>query len=172
MTGAEPGFVPASTLPRSGLARALAEAAPPGEVTLVTPDVQLAQAKDLWNAYLGLRDAILGDTACFDVIDGGKQMNRTGSTRLALAFGLSIEEASFTEGRVQDATTGEYDYRYIVRVRVSKGSRHVDGIGSCRISEVPGKMDDGKREHFALARAWTRAAKRAIADILGGTEAD
>ena len=134
--------------------------------------ITLEQAKDAWNGYLQFRDVILADDACADVIDGRREMNRTGATRLAIPFGLSIEERSIEEGRVQLGDTGDFDYRFRVVVRVKRGTRFVDGIGSCRMSEVPGKMDESKREHFALSRAWTRAAKRAIADILGGTEAD
>jgi len=139
---------------------------------VVAPEIDIASAKKVWNAYLEFRDVILSDPACFDEIDGKKEMNRTGATRLALPFGLSIEEKSVEEGRIQLDDTGEFDYRYRVIVRVGKGNRFVDGIGSCRISEIPGKAELSKREHFALTKAWTRATKRAIADILGGTEAD
>ncbi len=156
--------------PSLGGLPALREAAPASLV--VSPEIGLEQAKKLWNSYLQFRDTILSDEACFDVIDGHKEMNRTGATRLAVPFGLSIEERAIEEGPVQDATDASWDYRFRVRVRVSKGGRFADGIGSCRVSEIPGKLDAGKREHFALSKAWTRATKRAIADILGGTEAD
>ena len=100
-------------------------------------------------------------------------MNRTGATRLAVPFGLSIEERGIEEGRVELADEAAWDYRFRVRVRVSKGGRFVDGIGSCRLSEISEKAGDlSRREHFALTKAWTRATKRAIADILGGTEAE
>ena len=143
----------------------------PGDL-LVQAEIDLEGSKRIWNAFILYKHVLLNDPECFDVIDGHKEMNRTGATRLALPFGLSIEGKSFDEGRVQDAESGEYDYRYRVQVRVSKGSRFVDGIGSCRLSEIPGAMPVSKREHFALTKAWTRASKRAIADILGGTEAD
>ncbi len=140
---------------------------------VVRPEIGIAEAKTVWNAFLELRDVILADPACFDEIDGHREMNRTGATRLALPFGLSIEDRGVEEGRVELVDSGEYDYRYRVRVRVSKGARFVDGIGSCRLSEVSEKAGElSRREHFALTKAWTRAAKRAIADILGGTEAD
>ena len=140
---------------------------------VVRPEIGIGEAKTVWNAFLELRDVILADPACFDEIDGHREMNRTGATRLALPFGLSIEDRGVEEGRVELADSGEFDYRYRVRVRVSKGARFVDGIGSCRLSEISEKAGDlSRREHFALTKAWTRAAKRAIADILGGTEAD
>jgi len=143
------------------------------EALVVRPELDLAQSKALWNAYLEFRDVILSDPACFDEISGRKEMNRTGATRLALPFGLSVEEKGVDEGAVQNAEDGTWDYRFRVRVRVSKGARFVDGIGSCRLSEIDPKAGDlSKREHFALTKAWTRASKRAIADILGGTEAD
>lgn len=140
---------------------------------VVRAEVGIPEAKHLWNDFLAIRDVILSDPACFDVIEDRKEMNRTGATRLAVPFGLSIEERAVDGLRVELADTHDYDYRYIVRVRVSKGARFVDGIGSCRLSEISEKSGDtSRREHFALTRAWTRATKRAIADILGGTEAD
>ena len=140
---------------------------------VVSPIIGLDQAKRIWNTFLEFRDAILRDTACYDEIDGSREMNRTGATRLAVPFGLSIEERGIEEGRVELADEATWDYRFRVRVRVSKGARFVDGIGSCRLSEISEKAGDlSRREHFALTKAWTRAAKRAIADILGGTEAE
>lgn len=140
---------------------------------VVRPEIGIGEAKTVWNSFLELRDVILSDPACFDEIEGHREMNRTGATRLALPFGLSIEDRGVEEGRVELADSGEFDYRYRVRVRVSKGARFVDGIGSYRLSEISEKAGDlSRREHFALTKAWTRAAKRAIADILGGTEAD
>ncbi len=139
---------------------------------VVRPELTIEESKSIWNAFLELRDLILSDPACYDDIEGRKEMNRTGATRLAVPFGLSIAEVGVEEGRVELADSGEYDYRYRVRVRVSKGARFVDGIGSCRLSEISEKAGDiSRREHFAMTKAWTRAAKRAIADILGGTEA-
>ncbi len=167
------------------------EAADPALPTelVVRPEVGIEDAKRIWNTLLEFRDVILSDPACYDIIEGSKEMNRVGATRLSVAFGLDIEERGIDEGRVELVDSGEWDYRFRVRVRVSKGGRFVDGVGSCRISEIPrftrekgapGAADYrpkkevpfGQREHFALTKAWTRAAKRAIADILGGTEAD
>jgi hypothetical protein len=201
MSGEPPAFETAAELARRQAGRpapfryavpgeaAPPEAAPPASSLVVRPELSIQQSVEVWNAYLRFRDAILNDPQCFDVIEGSKEMNRTGATRLAVPFGLSIEEREFEEGGVQDAATNEWDYRFRVRVRVSKGARFVDGIGSCRLSEIPARSKDrgepgtpdfrpgkevpiGQREHFAMAKAWTRAAKRAIADILGGTEAD
>jgi len=139
---------------------------------VVSPVIGLEQAKRIWNTFLEFRDTILGDPACFDEIEGVREMNRTGATRLAVPFGLSIEDRGIDEGRVELADEGTWDYRFRVRVRVSKGGRFVDGVGSCRLSEISEKAGDlSHREHYALTKAWTRATKRAIADILGGTEA-
>jgi hypothetical protein len=155
------------------------EAVGPVEGDLVVgPVMPLAAAKAAWDNYLAFRDTILSDPACYDMIAGRREMNRTGATRLAVPFGLSIEERDVHDERVDLADSNEYDHRYIVRVRVGRGQRWVDGIGSCRLSEIAEESKKGEpvplgqREHFALTRAWTRAAKRAIADLLGGTEAD
>lgn len=140
---------------------------------VVSPEIGLDQAKRIWNTFLQFRDTILRDPACYDEIEGSREMNRTGATRLAVPFGLSIEERGIEEGRVEVADEATWDYRFRVRVRVSKGGRFVDGVGSCRLSEISEKSGDlSRREHFALTRAWTRATKRAIADVLGGTEAE
>jgi hypothetical protein len=140
---------------------------------VVSPIIGIEQAKRIWNTFLEFRDAILRDPACYDQIEGSREMNRTGATRLAVPFGLSIEERGIEEGRVELADDATWDYRFRVRVRVCKGARFVDGIGSCRLSEISEKAGDlSRREHFALTKAWTRATKRAIADILGGTEAE
>lgn len=140
---------------------------------VVSPEIGLDQAKRIWNTFLQFRDTILRDPACVDEIEGSREMNRTGATRLAVPFGLSIEERGIEEGRVELADEATWDYRFRVRVRVSKGGRFVDGVGSCRLSEISEKAGDlSRREHFALTKAWTRATKRAIADILGGTEAE
>ena len=144
----------------------------PAHDLVVSPVIGLEQAKRIWNTFLEFRDTILGDPACYDEIEGVREMNRTGATRLAVPFGLSIEDRGIDEGRVELADEGTWDYRFRVRVRVSKGGRFVDGVGSCRLSEISEKAGDlSHREHYALTKAWTRATKRAIADILGGTEA-
>lgn len=172
-----PELVTADKLPVAGapLARRRYEEGPVAVEhgsSLVAPEIDIETAKRLWNSYLDFRDTILSDPACYDDIDGHREMNRTGATRLALPFGLSIEEISTEEGQVQDGESGSYDYRFKIRVRVSKGARHVDGIGSCRLSEISDKAGDlSRREHFAMTKAWTRATKRAVSDILGGTEA-
>ncbi|HZY69984.1 MAG TPA: hypothetical protein VFF67_03275 [Thermoplasmata archaeon] len=170
-------FQRASELPRDppGARGATALAALPiaeQPELVVAPVVSLERGKQLWAAQQEFKRFILADPACADDIDGSRELNRTGATRLAIAFGLSIEERAIEEGRVELADVNDFDWRYRVRVRVSKGNRFVDGIGSCRISEIPGTMDPSKREHFALTRAWTRGTKRAIADMLGGTEAE
>ena len=140
---------------------------------VVSPVIGLDQAKRIWSTFLEFRDTILRDSACYDEIGGSREMNRTGATRLAVPFGLSIEERGIEEGRVELADEATWDYRFRVRVRVSKGARFVAGIGSCRLSEIGGKEGDlSRREHFALTKAWTRATKRAVADILGGTDAE
>jgi hypothetical protein len=140
---------------------------------VVSPVIGIEQAKRIWNTFLEFRDTILGDPACYDEIEGAREMNRTGATRLAVPFGLSIEDRGIDEGRVELADEGAWDYRFRVRVRVSKGGRFVDGVGSCRLSEISERAGNiSRREHYALTKAWTRATKRAIADILGGTEAE
>lgn len=171
-TGESPEFVPASEM---------------ASALLVTPVVSIEQAKQVWESFKAFKAFILQDEACYDDIEGSREMNRTGATRLAIPFGLSIEERSVDE-KTFASDKGKSDTRFIVRVRVSKGQRFVDGVGSARLSEIPEftrekRLKDGRvipvkevplgqREHFAYTRAFTRADKRAIADLLGGTEAE
>lgn len=144
----------------------------PVEAFVIGPVMKEQAAFELWDSFIKFKRAILSDPNCFDTIDGGPEMNRTGATRLATAFGLSLETL-----RVDEVDMGSGDRRFVVRVRASRGARYADGVGSCRMSEITsrdGKLLEpaSKREHFALTRADTRARKRAIADILGGTEAE
>ncbi len=155
---------------------------------IVRPVVDLEVAKEIWNRFLEIKRVLLDDPACYDIIEGEREMNRTGATRLATAFGLSVEVVRVDEIDCLDDKRSA-DHRFIVRIRVSKGARYVDGLASCRLSEIPamtrpkGKVGDpdyrppkavpySQREHFAMTRASTRATKRAIADIVGGTEAE
>ena len=172
------GFERASELAERGSGeQSIAASLAPGQL-VVAPEVSLEQAKKLWNEYLGFKNVILADPDCADDIAGHREMNRTGATRLATVFGLTVQITEVSEGRVENAETGEYDYRFLLRVRVGKGNRWVDGIASCRLEEIPDRTKKGEsvpysqREHFALTKAQTRAVKRAIADLLGGTEAE
>jgi len=161
------------------LAKRERAAGPPAVVegVLVKSEVDLEGSRQIWIQADVIRDALFQSLACYDEIDGHKELNRTGLMRLALPFGLSIEGKSFDEDNQRDMDSGEYDHRYRFQIRVSKGSRSVDGIGSCRLSEISAKTKKGedvpigKREHLAISKAWTRAAKRAISDMLGGNEA-
>ena len=74
---------------------------------VISPVIGLDQAKRIWNTFLQFRDAILRDPACYDQIEGAREMNRTGATRLAVPFGLSIEERGIEEGRVELADEGD-----------------------------------------------------------------
>ena len=43
---------------------------------VVRPELSIEEAAKVWNAFLELRDTILSDPACYDEIDGKKDMNR------------------------------------------------------------------------------------------------
>ena len=104
---------------------------------LVQPEVGIEQAKKLWDTYKAFREYILKDDACADVMPGGgREMNRTGATRLAMPFGLSVQQirSEETAGLALPSTIPEDDRKYFppegdVRykklVDVSKGRRHV-----------------------------------------------
>lgn len=160
----------------------------PASELLVRPELSIEQAKKLWDTYKEFREYILKDDECADAMPGGgREMNRTGATRLAMPFGLSMTEARSEETRgltlppeIAEADRKyfpEGDVRYKKVTSVSKGKRHVQNEGTCRLSEIELRTKKGeivslsRREHDASSRAWTRSVKRGIADILGGTEA-
>lgn len=72
---------------------------------VVASEIPLDKAIELWTAADKIRLSILSNPACYDEIDGKKELNRTGLTRLAVPFGLSIEARSFDEGRVSSVAT-------------------------------------------------------------------
>jgi hypothetical protein len=182
------GEVSRDLAPEAGDTPRFVSAAEMAQSLMITPLIDLEAMKRNWTAIRDYRNFILSDEECYDNIEGSREMNRTGATRLAMAFGLSMEERGverieFTNDK------GRPDIRYIVRVRVGRGQRFADGVGSATLSEIPertrerGRPGDqdyrpgkevpyGQRDHFGYTRAFTRAHKRAIADVLGGTEAE
>ncbi len=132
---------------------------------LVRPEVPIDQMVRVYNAYREFHRYVMSDPDCYDVIDGAKAMNRNGAVRLGVAFGLDIEILSSDSRDV-----GNDDALFVVRARAGKGARHVDAVGTSRLSEVSTKVKElGAREHQARARAETRAVKRAIYGLLGGS---
>ena len=148
----------------------------------IRPVMSWDDAKETWNTFLELKRRLLEDGNCYDTIEGSKELNRTGATRLATAFGISEELV-----KIDEVEIGK-DRRFAVRTRARWGARYADGIGVTRLSDFPEMTKErrttdgrviparpvpiGDREHFAIATAYTRGLKRAIADLLGGTEAE
>ena len=46
---------------------------------VVSPVIGLEQAKRIWNTFLEFHDTILRDPACYDKIEGSRELNRPGA---------------------------------------------------------------------------------------------
>lgn len=132
----------------------------PGDVV---PEMDIVEAKRLWDKFQEFKTAII-EAGDFDKIGDKKDLNRSGWMKLAAAFAVSVEQLE----EQHDVVEGDPYWQF--RVRASKGMRFADGVGIASLSETNDKDVLGKRMHNAMTKAYTRAAKRAIADLLGGAE--
>src|SRR5438552_5173217 len=135
----------------------------PGPLQDVSPVMDIAAAKKLWDQFQEFKSAII-EAGDFDKIGDKKDLNRSGWMKLAAAFAVSVEQLE----EMHDIVDGEPYWQF--RVRASKGARYADGVGIASLSETNTTDPLGKRMHNAITKAYTRAAKRAIADLLGGAE--
>lgn len=127
--------------------------------------VDLEGAKKLWKQFQQFKSAII-EEGDFDKIGDKKDLNRTGWHKLGAAFGISVTKLE----ELRDTADGVPFFQFTVRA--SKGPRHEDGVGSAGLDETSEKETMGKRMHLAMTKAYTRAAKRAISDLLGGADVE
>jgi len=153
-----------------GLAKEVAAPAPVDNPTstggeLVVPIASPAQARAAWDAYVAMAQA-LEDPADVVEIEGKRFRRKSFWRKVALAYGISVElvnQLRAVEGDPAGVRTAFY-----VQVRASsKTGRHVDGVASCS-SREPGRTS--ALEHVLYATAYTRAANRAIADLVAAGE--
>lgn len=132
---------------------------------LVVPIASPAQARAAWDAYVAMAQA-LEDPADVVEIEGKRFRRKSFWRKVALAYGISVElvnQLRAVEGDPAGVRTAFY-----VQVRASsKTGRHVDGVASCS-SREPGRTS--ALEHVLYATAYTRAANRAIADLVAAGE--
>lgn len=147
-----------------------------------------------WNAYLELQRKILvTDPTRADadvvVIDGKLRKRKSAWRKVAIFFGISVEELSAKIGHRHDERTCAklfakrhelaFDLdredcgcpvvfaKFSIRATDPRTGRTFDGIG---IASVRERGFGPKQDHNLPALAWTRAANRAIADLIGGGE--
>ena len=87
-------------------------------------------------------------------------VKKSGWRKLATALRLNLEIVSKAR---EDKAEGIFVYRYEVKV-TSPGGRSISGVGKCSSLEAHTK---GREENDVEATAYTRAANRAISDLIG-----
>ncbi len=136
-----------------------------GSTELVLPIATPAQARAAWDAYVAMAKA-LEDPADVVVIEGKPFRRKSFWRKIALAYGVDVEELG-EERRLETQPSGEIRIAFYVRVRArAKNGRSFDGVGSCSSLERKGE----RKEHDIYATAFTRAANRAIADLVAAGE--
>jgi len=132
---------------------------------LVVPIATPAQARAAWDAYVALAQA-LEDPADVVEIEGHKWRRKSFWRKIANAYGVSVQELG-EERRLETQPSGEVRIAFYVRTRATAASgRFMDGVGSCSSLERKGE----RKEHDVYATAYTRAANRAIADLVAAGE--
>lgn len=134
----------------------------PTPIPLAAGELSLAEAKDLWDKFQAFKMAVIarGD---YDEINGKKDLNRSGWSKIGTALGISVQILD------REVTGTREALRISFWVRASKGSRYVDNVGSAESSDVQGGTGSF---HMVETKAYTRAMKRAIADLVGGAETE
>jgi hypothetical protein len=132
---------------------------------LVAPIVTPAQASFAWKQYVAIAQAI-EDPADVVEIQGHRFRKKSFWRKLALVYGIDVELREAAQELKDDAKGAFWSSHVVVRAR-SRTGRYVDGVASCSNRE-PAKAD--ATAHVVYATAYTRAANRAIADLVAAGE--
>jgi hypothetical protein len=155
-----PGAPPRETVDEDVLVR---DQALTGE--LVAPIVTPAQASFAWKQYVAIAQAI-EEPADVVEIQGHRFRRKSFWRKLALVYGIDVELREASQELKDDAKGAFWSSHVVVRAR-SRTGRYVDGVASCSNRE-PAKAD--ATAHVVYATAYTRAANRAIADLVAAGE--
>ena len=127
---------------------------------IITPQITPQQARDAWQAYQELCEAILTPSDVMKL--NGKPFKKKSAWRkLSTAFNLSTE--------ITKEERSDYEGYFVVRITArttAPNGRFMDGTGSCASNE----RDFAHKEHDVRAQAETRAKNRSISDMIGGGE--
>lgn len=159
-----------------------------GEYRIVRPLVSKEAALEAWTEYQELTRAILRASDFQTFREGGREgrfVKKSGWRRLATHYGISIELVDERLGHEHDAKVcarvrfpdqmrEERDCgcpvvfaRYVVRA-VAPNGRAVTAIGLCSTGEKNRRFV--RQDHDIATTAYTRAANRAISDMIGAGE--
>ena len=144
-------------LPDPGLPRSTGE--------LVVPVVSPALARAAWDAYVAIAQA-LEDPADVVEIKGKRFRRKSFWRKIANAYGIDVELREASQ-ELKDDAQGPYWSSHVVVRATTRFGRHADGVASCSNRE-PDKA--GATAHVVYATAYTRAANRAIADLVAAGE--
>jgi hypothetical protein len=128
-----------------------------GLVRLVDTPEAIAAA---WREFQALKAQLL-EPHDYQEIQGRTFVKKSGYRKLAAAFGVSLTCID----EVREDITGGWLWRITVQASAPNG-RHADGVAICASNER--RMSHP--EHDTYSTAYTRAANRAIADLIGGGE--
>ena len=123
-----------------------------------------AAAKAMWARYRGVLDALVLPEDLVE-ISGRKYRKKSYWRRVAAAFGIRLEALSSSSELLEREDRVGWVARAVVRASLPSG-RHADGIASCSTWE----RKEDRKEHDVYATAYTRAANRAIADLVAAGE--
>lgn len=152
-----------------------------GEFKVVAPLVSVEEAKAQWQTYQKLAGALLDASDYQTYRDRGEEKRfkkKSAWRKFATFYGFKVEISDVRIGHKHNAETcarvlipGESECgcptqyaRVLARVTAPNG-RFSDGIGVCSIGEKNRVFT--KPDHEIPATAHTRAANRAIADLMG-----
>ncbi len=139
------------------LAQAAAEPGP----TIIRPVATAAEIRAAWQQLQELKQQLLTPDD-YQAIQDRQYIKKSGWRKIAAAFGLSLE--LLTEHR-HELDGGGWVWQATVRA-IAPNGRHSDGLGSCHSAE----RRFAHAHHDTRATAYTRAANRAISDLVGGGE--
>jgi hypothetical protein len=145
-------------LPTEPASTALVPAQPTMIRPLATPDEALAN----WQAFQELKAKLITKDD-LQHVGGRDRITKSGWRKVAAVFGINVE--LLAERRIPHANGNGFVVECTVRASAPNG-RYNDGVGSFDTNER--KM--AHLEHDVRATAYTRAANRAISDLVGGGE--
>lgn len=128
---------------------------------LLKPIATANEIIQAWQDYQDLKAKLLSESD-YQIAAGKKFIKKSGFRKLATAFGISTS----IEKEERRELKGGFTVDITVRA-IAPSGRYASACASCASSE----RDFAHLDHDVRATAQTRAANRAIADLIGGGEA-
>jgi hypothetical protein len=128
------------------------------------PLVNIEAAVAAWDAYQDLCKRVLDEKTDYANIKGKLAKKRSGFSKLARFYGVSI--SVLKEFEWHGADDWGWDWTLVATI---PGGRSTTGDGSCTFSEMKGGGIAATR-HNIRAKAYTRAFNRSVANVLGTGE--